>query len=165
MLSIFPHLLEHCSLGTGGTIVPKLIAAHHGGLQSRYRSIAPIAGWRRIMSGSKKNCLLVALICGVLSWPLSARSHGVDQGEFSPEMLAHKLHLLNCQFEQMETELSSAAGSKLKKLDEIYTDIKHLEAEFRSGRYYADLLDEQIVIVREKLRLIVADPDQAAASE
>jgi hypothetical protein len=115
--------------------------------------------------GSKTHRLLVTLICLVLSWPLSALGlgQGVDEGEFSPGMLAHKLHVLKCQFELTESELSmrSVAGWKLKKLDQVYTDMKHLEAEFRRGSYYPDLLDEQIVIAREKLRLIAADPGQA----
>jgi len=53
------------------------------------------------------------------------------------------------------------AESKLKELDHAFTDIKRLEAEFRGGRYYPDLLDEQIVIAREKLRLIAADAREA----
>jgi len=57
------------------------------------------------------------------------------------------------------------AESKLKELDQVFTDIKRLEAEFRRGRYYPDLLDEQIVIAREKLRLIAADPRQATPAK
>jgi hypothetical protein len=45
-----------------------------------------------------------------------------------------------------------------KKLEHVYNEIKCLEAEFRCGKYYPDLLDEQIVIIREDLRLILADP-------
>ena len=98
-------------------------------------------------------------------WALSALGlgQGDNEGEFCPGTLAHKLHLLNCQFELTESELTtrSVAESKLKELDQAFTDIKRLEAEFRRGRYYPDLLDEQIVIAREKLRLIAADAREA----
>ena len=110
---------------------------------------------------STKYRLLLTLMCLASGWPLSALGlgQGDNEGQFSPGMLAHKLHLLNCQFELTESELTtrSVAESKLKELDQVFTDIKGLEAEFRRGRYYPDLLDEQIVIAREKLRLIAAD--------
>jgi hypothetical protein len=82
------------------------------------------------------------------------------KGEFSREMLSHKLQLLNSQFEHTEMRLltRSVAASKAKKMEDIYNAIKCLEAQLRSGRYYPDLLDEQIVIIREELRLILADP-------
>src|SRR5262245_41999963 len=64
------------------------------------------------------------------------------------------------EFEQTERKLSTwiVAGTTLKKLEHVCNEIKRLEAEFRCGRYYPDLLDEQIVINREELRLIPADP-------
>ncbi len=75
-------------------------------------------------------------------------------------MLGYKLQLLKNQFEQTEMKLltRSATGSMTKKLEHVYNGIKCLEAEFRCGKYYPDLLDEQIVIIREDLRLILADP-------
>ena len=89
-----------------------------------------------------------------------AFSGGIDEGEFSQAMLGYKLELLKQQFEQAERELSTpiAAGKTLKKLEHVSRDLKYLEAEFRSGRYYPDQLDEQIVVVRKELRLILADP-------
>jgi hypothetical protein len=53
---------------------------------------------------------------------------------------------------------SNAAAPALKELERVSYDIKGLEAAFRCGRYYPDLLDERIVITREKLRLILAGP-------
>jgi hypothetical protein len=66
----------------------------------------------------------------------------------------------NSQFEQTEMRFRTrcVAASNTKKLEHIYGEIKRLETEFRCGRYYPDLLDEQIVIIREELRLILADP-------
>jgi hypothetical protein len=114
---------------------------------------------------STKHRVLVTLMYLASGWPLSALGlgQGDNEGEFSPGMLAHKLHLLNCQFELTESGLTtrSVAESKLMELDQVFADIKRLEAEFRGGRYYPDLLDEQIVIAREELRLIAADPRQA----
>ncbi|HEU5239287.1 MAG TPA: hypothetical protein VFU37_19305 [Pyrinomonadaceae bacterium] len=93
-----------------------------------------------------------------------AFSGGIDEGEFSQAMLGYKLQLLKQQFERAERELSTpiAAGKTLKKLEQVDKDLKYLEAEFRSGRYYPDQLDEEIVIVREELRLILADPGERA---
>jgi hypothetical protein len=75
-------------------------------------------------------------------------------------MLGYKLQLLNKQFEQTEMQplTRSATGSMAKKLEHIYNEIKSLEAEFRRGKYYPDLLDEQIVTIREELRLVLANP-------
>ncbi len=102
----------------------------------------------------------MVLICSVLAWPPVALSQEIDEGEFSRAMLGYKLQLLKNQFEQTERKLStrSVAGSTPKKLEHVYNDIKCLEAEFRRGSYYPDLLDEQIVVIREELRLILADP-------
>src|SRR5262249_58850665 len=47
-----------------------------------------------------------------------------------------------------------------KRLVHVYNEIKRLETEFRCGKYYPDLLDEQIVIIREELRLILAESGQ-----
>jgi hypothetical protein len=98
----------------------------------------------------------------VLALPAGALSEWIDEGEFSQAMLAHKLHQLKSRFEQVEAELLMRGGaeSKLKKLEleDAYTKLNRLETEFRRGEYYPDLLDEQIVLVREDLRLILADP-------
>jgi hypothetical protein len=110
-----------------------------------------------------KHCFLgsvACLICLTLAWPPVALSLEIDEGEFSRAMLGYKLQLLKAEFEQTERKLSTwiVAGTTLKKLEHIASEIKRLEAEFRCGRYYPDLLDEQIVINREELRLIPADP-------
>ncbi|HYZ74234.1 MAG TPA: hypothetical protein VE641_14235 [Chthoniobacterales bacterium] len=39
-----------------------------------------------------------------------------------------------------------------------------MEAEFRYGSYYPDLLNEQIFILMEKLRLLLVDPGQSLQS-
>ena len=103
---------------------------------------------------------VACLICLTLASPPVAFSLEIDEGEFSQAMLGYKLQLLKADFEQTERKLSTwiVAGTTLKKLEHISSQIKRLEAEFRCGRYYPDLLDEQIVINREELRLIPADP-------
>lgn len=77
-------------------------------------------------------------------------------------MLTQKLRQLNSRFEQTEAELLMRGGAESKRkkleLEDVYTRIRRLEIEFRGGEYYPDLLDEQIVIVLEDLRLILADP-------
>ena len=112
----------------------------------------------------KKDLRSLVLACLVFAQPSGAISQWIDEGEFSQAMLAHKLRQLKSQFEQTEAELlvRDKAESKLKKLEleDLYTRIKRLETEFQRGGYYPDLLDEQIVIVREDLRLILADPGQ-----
>jgi hypothetical protein len=122
------------------------------------RSCCPFV--HRMMFGCRRGCMLIVLICSVLVWPPVALSQEIDEGEFSRAMLGYKLQLLKNQFEQTERKLStrSVAGSTPKKLEHVYNDIKCLDAEFRRGSYYPDLLDEQIVIIREELRLILADP-------
>ena len=104
--------------------------------------------------------MLIVLICLSLMWPLVALSQEIDEGEFSRTMLGYKLQLLKNRFEQTEMKLltRSATGSMAKKLEHVYNEFKYLEAEFRCGRYYPDLLDEQIGIIREELRLILGDP-------
>ena len=71
-----------------------------------------------------------------------------------------KLQLLKSQFEQTEMRLltQGAPASNANKLERIYSEIKRLDAEFCCARYYPDLLDEQIFIIREELRLILVDP-------
>jgi len=114
----------------------------------------------RMMFGPRKYCMLLVLICLSLAWPLVALSQEIDEGEFSRKMLGYKLLLLKNQFEQTEMRLltGSVAAARAKKLEHVYNEIKCLEAEFRFERYYPDLFDEQIVIIREELRLILGDP-------
>lgn len=116
----------------------------------------------KIKLGWKKNCTPLVLVCLVLTLPLGALSQWIDEGEFSQAMLAHKLCLLKGGFELVEAELLMRRGaeSKINELQRVYAKIKRLEAEFQRGRYYPDLLDERIVIIREELRLILADGDQ-----
>ena len=83
-------------------------------------------------------------------------------------LLSYKLCQLKTQFEQAEAELSMRRGeSKLKKLEleDVYRRMIRLESEFQRGGYYPDLLDEQIVILPEDLRLILADPGQTGITE
>jgi hypothetical protein len=156
-MSVDAHLIEHRFLGS----VTSLIHLDHkrfpfsisldwsGGLSGQ-----------RMMLGRRRDCVLAVLICVVLTWPLVALSQEIDEGEFSRKMLGYKLQLLKNQFEQTEMRLltQSVGGTTLEKLERVYSGIKRLEAEFRCGSYYPDLLDEQIVIIREELRLIPADP-------
>jgi hypothetical protein len=157
-MGVHLHLSEHRFLGS----VACLIAALINVVEKRFRFSIP-ADWsyhplvHRMMFGCRRGCML---ICLTLAWPPVALSQGIDEGEFSEAMLGYKLQLLKNQFEQTERKLSTwiVAGTTLKKLEHVYNDIKCLEAGFRRGSYYPDLLDEQIVIIREELRLILADP-------
>jgi hypothetical protein len=114
-------------------------------------------GHRMIFSPRKSDGLII-LICLSLTCPLVSLSQEIEEGEFSRAMLAHKLQLLKSQFEQTQRNLliQSVAGSRAEQLERLHHKIEYLEAEFRCGRYFPDLLDEQIVIIREQL--ILADP-------
>jgi hypothetical protein len=117
----------------------------------------------RMTFGRGRGCVLIVLICFTLMWPLVVFSQEIDEGEFSPTMLDYKLQLVKKQFEQTEMKLltRSATGPITKNLEHVHKEIKCLEAKFRCGKYYPDLLDEQIVNIREELRLILADPARA----
>ena len=117
-----------------------------------------------MMFGRRRGCALIVLICLSLAWPV-ALSQEIDEGEFSRRMLGYKLQLLKSQFEQTEMRLLTrcVAASNAEKLEHIYSEIKRLEKEFQRGKYYPDLLDEQIVIIREELRLILADPAKSVS--
>ena len=125
-------------------------------LNTGLSSVRSRSGGRR----QKGLCVLVVAVCLSLTWPLVAFSQEIDEGEFSRTMLGYKLQLLKSQFEQTEMRLLTQclAASNAKRLEHVYNEIKRLETEFRCGEYYPDLLDEQIVIIREELRLILADP-------
>ena len=155
------HLIEYRFLGSVASLIATLI--HLGRKRSPFSR--PVDWFRRLFGhrmtfGRGRGCVLLVFICYSLTWPLVALSQEIDEGEFSPTMLGHKLQLLKNQFEQTEMKLltRSATGSMAKKLEHVYNEIKCLEAEFRCGKYFPDLLDEQIVIIREDLRLILADP-------
>lgn len=113
-------------------------------------------------AGWKPACIGLALTCLIFPQPPVARSQGLDEGEFSPAMLRYKLQLLSVEFEQAKAKILTrgAAGVTLKKLDRIHQEIECLEAALQRGRYYPDLLDEQIVTAGEKLRLTITDPVQ-----
>jgi hypothetical protein len=162
-MSVDAHLIEHRFLGS----VTSLIHLD----QKRFPFSIPL-DWscglsgHRMIFGRRRGCVLAVLICLILTWPLAALSQEIDEGEFSRKMLGYKLQLLKSQFEQAEMRLlsQSVAGTTLKKLERVYSEIKRLEAEFRCGRYYPDLLDEQIAIIREELRLIPADPVETGST-
>ena len=54
--------------------------------------------------------------------------------------------------------------AKQLKLEALYTSIESLRTEFRNGGYCPDLLEEEILILREKIRLILADQGRSAAT-
>ena len=154
-MTIHSHLIEH--RGSLASLVVTLVTLVRGGFDLQNRSLAPTRSFvHRMMFERRKGCLLMTLICLGLAWLPVALSQEIDEGEFSRTMLGYKPQLLKNEFEQ--TEMRSVAGSGTKRLEHVYSKIICLEAEFRCGRYYPDLLDEQIVIIREELRLILATP-------
>ena len=94
----------------------------------------------------------------------TALSQWLDEGEFSPGVLAYKLRQVANQFETAEAQVSirteAAWNAKKLQLAALYISIESLETEFRNGGYCPDLLDEEIRTVREKIRLILARPRQ-----
>ena len=112
-----------------------------------------------MMFGRRRGFAPIILICLSLAWPV-ALTQEIDEGEFSRSTLGYKLQLLKSQFEQTEMGLltQGAAASNAEKLERIYSEIKRLELEFWGARYYPDLLDEQMVVIGEELRLILVDP-------
>ena len=155
------RLIEYRFLGSVASLIATLISL----VQKRFTFSIPVDWFRRLLVhrmtfGRGTGCVLIVMICLSLRWPLVALSQEIDEGEFSRTMLGYKLQLLKNQFEQTEMKLltPSVATARTTKLEQVNNEIKRLEAEFRCGRYYPDLLDEQIVIIREELRLIPADP-------
>ena len=106
---------------------------------------------------------LLAVAC-FLALHSTALSQWLDEGEFSPGVLAYKLRQVKNQLETAETQFSLRSevewNAKKLKLGSLYTSIESLETEFRNGGYCPDLLDEKILIVRKKIRLILADQSQ-----
>jgi hypothetical protein len=157
VIGVYLQLSEHRFLGSVVCLIAGLINV----LEKRYR-FSILADWsyhplvHRITFGCRRGCLL---ICLTLAWPPLALRQEIEEGEFSEAMLGYKLQLLKAEFEQTERKLSTwiVTGTTLKKLEHVCNETKRLEAEFRCGRYYPDLLDEQIVINREELRLILVD--------
>lgn len=72
---------------------------------------------------------------------------------------AYKLHQVKNQFETAEAQVSIRTevewNAKKLRPGTLYSSIESLETEFRNGGYRPDLLDEEILTVREKLRLLV----------
>jgi hypothetical protein len=103
---------------------------------------------------------LLAVACFSLALHSTALSQWLDEGEFSPGVLAYKLRQVKNQFETAEAQVSIRTevewNAKKLKLGALYTSIESLETEFRNGGYCPDLLDEEILTVREKIRLILA---------
>jgi hypothetical protein len=103
---------------------------------------------------------VLAVACFSLALNSAALSQWLDQGEFSPGMLAYKLRQVKTQFETAEAQVSIRTeverNAKRLKLGAVYTSIESLETEFRNGGYCPDLLDEEILTVRQKIRLILA---------
>ena len=159
-MAVRSHLIEHRWLGSMAPLIAALIHLD----QKRFRFSIPLCRpfVPGMAFGRKRSCVLIVLICLSLMCPLVALSQEIDEGEFSRTMLGYKLRLLKNRFEQTEMKLltRSATGSMPKKLEHVYNEFKYLEAEFRCGKYYPDLLDEQIVIIREELRLILAESGQ-----
>ena len=161
-MGVHSHLIECRLLGSVASLIAALIHLD----QKRFRFSIPVCRplVPGMMFGRRRGCALIVLICLSLAWPV-ALSQEIDEGEFSRKMLGYKLQLLKAQFEQTEMSLltRSVAGTTLKKLEHVYSEIRRLEAEFRCAKYYADLLDEQIVIIREELRLILVEPAETTS--
>jgi hypothetical protein len=117
----------------------------------------------------KPYCELLAVVCFSLALHTTALSQWLDQGEFSPGVLAYKLRQVKNQFETAEAQLATRTevewNAKKLKLGALHTSIESLQTEFRNGGYYLDLLDEKILTVREKLRLILAGSKQIGADQ
>jgi len=90
-------------------------------------------------------------------------------------MLGYKLQLLKAEFEQTERKLSTwiVIGTTLKKLEHVCNEIKHLEAEFRCGRYHPDLLENRSSLIAKnfgsslwiRLRWTNAGSDEGRAAQ
>ena len=159
-MGVHSHLIGYRLLGSMASLNAALI--HLG--QKRFRFSRPLfrSFVPEMMFGRRRGCVPIVLICLSLAWSPAVFSQEIDEGEFSRTMLGYKLQHLKAQFEQTEMRVltGSVAGTTLKNLERVYSEIKRLEAEFRCGRYYPDLLDQQIVIICEELRLILCGSGQ-----
>ena len=117
----------------------------------------------------KSYCELLAVACFSLALHATALSQWLDQGEFSPGDLAYKLRQMKNQFEMAEAQLAIRTelewNAKKLELGALYASIESLQTEFWNGEYWPDLLDEKILKVREKIRLILAGSKQIGADE
>jgi hypothetical protein len=112
---------------------------------------------------------LLAVAWFSLALHSTALSQWLDDGEFSPGVLAYKLRLVKNQFETAEARLSIRTEVELNarklRLGALYTSIESLQTEFRNGGYCPDLLDQEILTVRQKLLLILAGSGQIGADQ
>jgi hypothetical protein len=117
--------------------------------------VQPTGAFRASRNSRRRGCVIMVLIYLSLGWSTFSLSQEVVEGEFSGTVLGYKLQLLKAQFGHTGMSLLTrgVAGTTFNKLEHVYSEIKGLEAEFRWGRYYPDLLDERIVLIREELRL------------
>jgi len=117
----------------------------------------------------KSYCELLAVACISLVLHTTALSQWLDQGEFSPGDLAYKLRQMKNQFEIAEAQLATRTelewNAKKLELGALNASIESLQTEFRNGEYCPDLLDEKILSVREKIRLILAGSKQIGADQ
>ena len=117
----------------------------------------------------KSYCELLAVACFSLALHATALSQWLDQGEFSPGDLAYKLRQTKNQFETAEAQLAGrtevAWNARKLQLGVLCASIESLQTEFRNGEYCPDLLDEKIVTVREKIRLILAGSKEIGADQ
>ena len=163
-MDVFWHLVEHRFLECLASL--RVMLPHHGNhkkLPCLTRPDGPCGFGHQLPFGRRQRWVRWVSICLIFAQLPVALGQYVDEGEFSPAMLHHKLRLLSAQFEQAEKKLSTrdVAGSTLKKLQRVHAAIGCLEAEFQRGSYYPDQLDEDIVSVGEALRLTLADEVQA----
>jgi hypothetical protein len=105
-----------------------------------------------------KSCAIFIAVFFALWSPLLALGRGIEGDEFSNDTLAYKLELLNHIFWRTEQKLSSrgVVEPRLDQLKYAWIEKNHLEAQFLRGNFYADLLDERISLLREKLREVLA---------
>ena len=117
----------------------------------------------------KTYCELLAVACLSLALHATGLGQWLDQGEFSPGVLAYKLRQVKKQFETAEAQFATLteveSNAKKLKLGVLYTSIECLQTEFRNGGYCPDLLDEEILTVREKVRLILSGSKQIGADQ
>lgn len=112
---------------------------------------------------------LLAVSCLSLALHSTALSQWLDEGEFSRGVLAYKLRQVKNQFETAVAQFSMRTevewNAKELKRGALYTNIESLETEFRNGGYCPDLLDEKILSIRKKIRLILAGQKQIGADQ
>jgi hypothetical protein len=161
-MGVHLHLIEHRLLGSMASLIATLMHLDQKGFRFSIPVCRPFVPG--MMFGRRRGCALIVLSCLSLAWPV-ALSQDIDEGEFSRKVLVYKLQLVKSQFEQTEMRLlsQSVAAPNAKKLERINSEIKRLEAEFRLARYYPDLLDERIVMIREELQLILVDPTETTS--